>query len=160
MATITTLFNTNTNTTIVLNQDASKAEQFRDAVVKGCDLGKTSFFYLITGKQQESKGWVLKQVEETVETIAASSAEELVALLAGKNVESHVSETNDNMVSVHTAYGRIRVRICKTDLSLKFYPSKGFDSSDIAKLGFEVTKNKSSYSRLAAVSVQEFLSKF
>ncbi len=63
MKTVTQLRNTETKAIIVLNTADSKAEQFRSAVAKGCDLGKTSFTNMSNGKVATSKNWVYETVE-------------------------------------------------------------------------------------------------
>lgn len=63
MKTLTQIRNTETNVTITIDTTASKAEQFRQVALKGCDLGKTSFNNILSGKTQTAKGWILEVVE-------------------------------------------------------------------------------------------------
>lgn len=63
MNTVTQLRNTETNATIVLDTNKTKAEQYRDAVLAGCPVGKTSFTNLSNAKIEQSKGWVYETVE-------------------------------------------------------------------------------------------------
>lgn len=60
----TLIVNTTSNTEIVINTKESRSEQFRQVAAAGCDLGRTSFVYLMTGKVETAKGWVVKTVED------------------------------------------------------------------------------------------------
>lgn len=60
----TLLTNTSINVSIVIDTTASKAEQFRQVSAnEKCDIGRTSFMNLLSGKATSSKGWSIKTEE-------------------------------------------------------------------------------------------------
>ena len=61
---ITKIVNVATNETIVLDTTVSKAEQFRQVTTQGAAIGRTSFIYLLQGKQEVACGWKLVHEEE------------------------------------------------------------------------------------------------
>lgn len=64
MKTLTKLVNTTLNTEIVIADNLeSNADKYRHVVAKGCDLGRTSFMNILTGKAKTAKGWVLEVTE-------------------------------------------------------------------------------------------------
>lgn len=159
------LVNTTVETSIVLNTEVSKAEQFRQAALEGASIGRTSFMNLVNGKVEEACGWKLV-VEEEAPVVAAPSIEgddaleSVIEILASKGLKTNIKHANTEMYGtvVLEGLGRLQLNPTKKGFSLMFFPSKGAEVKDITVRGFEIKAEKAQYGRLETVTAEQLIS--
>ena len=141
--------NASTNSIVLVENNDSSAEMFRDASTQGIEMGRTSFNNLLKGKVEMVKGWVIA-VEVAPEVSNTDNAVELLNKLQvelssiGKELKIKEAKT-ETYATLKTEDGRLQFNPKKNgSFSVMFFSNKGAETT----LGLEVETAKSQYSRL------------
>lgn len=90
----TLLTNKTLDVSIQINTSDSKAEQFRTVSANPkCDIGRTSFMNLLSGKALESKGWVLEVIKPEPKVVEAPKTAKIFGMEFKKSEISNTRGT-------------------------------------------------------------------
>lgn len=158
MTTITQLRNIETNATIVLNVEAPKLAQFRDAAVAGFTGGQTSFRNLLNGKTASVKGWVLEVVEEKKVEAEVTSTFNAVAALEAMNVDVIKEAKTETYGTIANKAGRFQLNPLRNGkFSVMFFPKKGVSGIAIALHAGHPSDVKSQYVKFGKMDAEAIM---